>query len=120
MPFDPAPVAPPHVEEEVEIGMYQKQADALLRGCKLTRPAFNRLYSERLSAWIPFIRPSACALGAMALGLGCDMDDLHMTVHDRMGTVWGAYLVRYDSTIEHDNDYKLYSREQIAERIAAL
>lgn len=109
MPFE-IPQQEPTIETRV--GRYQHLADAMLRGCSWTVKAEWCLVDERLT-WLPFVKPRACALGALILGSGGEQpDDLY--------TMLVEYAKRYGHCIQADNDLYRLTREQIAARIAAL
>lgn len=107
MPFEV-----PQVETPVETQRrpYMHYAEALMRGCGLSRPACGLLFDRENNR--------ACALGAMALGFDTDPFAWEDTLGCRL--VMRAYRERYGSSIIADNDNAIYTREQIAERIAAL
>lgn len=109
MPFDPAPIQTP-----AKVGTYQRYADAMLRGCAITKQTKGRYFREGAS----------CAIGAMYIGLGLvdpETYDPNDALPDRgpEDEVWNAYLLRYGTSIIDDNDSGM-TREQIAARIAAL
>lgn len=112
MPFEISPGFQPTITKPARVGRYQECADAMLRGCSWTSPGKGWLINERLS-WLPFVKPQACALGAMQLGYGGEFPEI---AH----RVWAAYLNKYGTHIEGDNDSGAFTREQIAARIAAL
>lgn len=103
MPFDPAP-------REVQVGEFQKYADAMLRGCAVSGPSLCSVLDAK---------GNSCAAGAIALGLGLDLKG-----SDAFGDWWQrlgvAYHDRYATSIVSDNDRGRFTREQIAARIAAL
>lgn len=113
MPFEPAP--------QPEVQTFQKFADAILRGCRMRPIKCEGSF---------FADGAACALGAMALGLGYKFAegdpereylDPEFDVEDYLpDNVCHAYLVHYGATIPDDNDKRGFTREQIAARIAAL
>lgn len=115
MPFD---VLPQETQTEVR---FQKFADAMLRGCAITRPICGGLYQPGKS----------CAMGAMGIGLLANwretdnwLDD-HNRIFKRVyakdvGELEAAYWVKYGAPIRADNDSRRFTREQIAARIAAL
>lgn len=106
MPFEIAP--------QPEVQTFQKFADALLRGCAITKPIQGGY----------FCGPDrACAMGALALGLVGDMNvalDLLYYNESVLSTLRNAYITRYGHGIAADNDSGDFTREQIAARIAAL
>jgi len=111
MPFEISPTFRP-----TETRQYQHFADAMLRGCAVTRPARGVVYSEALSNWVPFMKPKACAIGALLIGLGRDPGSFGEDIR-RMNAI---YCIRYGWPIPVDNDHGYYTREEIAARIAAL
>lgn len=113
MPFE---IAPKEVEAPARIGTYQHFVDALLRGCAVTgfcAAPYNKWASP----------PEACAMGAIAIGLGVprNVDAIIERLDEEdLRQMNDAYLLRYGSAIRNDNDSGRFTREQIAERIAAL
>ena len=115
MPFEIAPItkAPP-----IRKAPFQHYADAILRGCAMSKPLIGDLLRLREDGI------QACALGAMALGFGvaptrdAAIGFCCMTVSASL--VSNAYAARYGRSIERDNDDHGYAREEIAARIAAL
>lgn len=112
MPFEISP----KIEAPAKAGRFQHLADALLRGCAMTRPAIFGFYNEGA---LPWMKPLACAMGAMKLGLGEDMDS-GWAQRPEVDLMKDAYFCRYHTFPETDNDHRFYTREQIAARIAAL
>lgn len=103
MPFDVLP------QTETKVGTFQEYADAMLRGCVGTQQV-RGVFTEPG-------RPNdtACALWAMHRGLGETSDLIGLYTPVRQ-----AYSQRYGTSIERDNDSGIFTREQIAARIAAL
>ena len=107
MPFDPAPIQP-----AVEVGPYQADADAILRGCAITKPHVGAMCDD-------FANPTAtCAFGAWYVGTGLPIK--RFSDGDRADALCAAYYEEYGCSISDDNDYGKFTREQIAARIAAL
>ena len=111
MPFEPAP----KVETPARTGRFQHLADAMLRGCAVSRP-YHRLTDHE---------GGLCALGALFVGLrGYEPRALSfLLVSDdwcAISEMRNAYMDRYGSIIAQDNDSGAFTREQIAARIAAL
>jgi hypothetical protein len=108
MPFDPAP-------REVKVGKYQHMADAMLRGCAVTKPITGCLIDGK---------GGACAMGALSIGLGRRSITGALLAAERvdpiMGEMWRKYFCHYGDMIQSDNDTGRFTREQIAARIAAL
>src|SRR5690348_17214500 len=112
MPFE---ISPKFVEVAPRVGRYQHFADAMLRGCTWTKQAFGALLDDRWE-WVPFVKPKACAIGAMQLALGHELGVFDPEVFDMIEDYFNAY----GATPMGDNDVRQLSREQIAARIAAL
>lgn len=94
-------------------------ADALLRGCAVTKPHKFSLGEDGY----------ACAVGAIAIGLGRRLpkrfeamgwEVLYGDEADNMDALYEAYKLRYGCYPPDDNDDGRFTREQIAERIRAL
>ena len=113
--FEPYEISPNITRPEVRVGRFKDMADAMLRGCAMTRPAVGIQYTER---WFGYVR-HACALGALAIGLGLP-EPARPLVTGRFNELFLVYLQRYGSLIESDNDDGRFTREEIAARIAAL
>lgn len=106
MPFDVLPQ-----ETQTEVGRFQKYAEAMLRGCAVTAP-LSGLYVKG---------DTACAIGAMWIGLGYINGRDNCSEWDmRTRDVQRAYVTKYGTVIQDDNDERTFTREQIAARIAAL
>lgn len=108
MPFDPAPITP------AKVNTFQEFAEAMLRGCKMSRALQGDMIQTGL---LGIFKPKACALGALNLGLGIDPENMD---HPATRGVRAAYFRRYQNGIMFDNDSGRFTREQIAARIAAL
>ena len=116
MPFE---ISLGFTKTPARVGRFQRYAEALLRGCELTRPAYGTMYDESFPAWLPFFKPSACAVGAMHLGLGMADPSAELADEDER-RMRRAYSRVYGNGIMFDNDSGAFTREQIAARIAAL
>lgn len=104
MPFDVLP-------QETKVGQFQHFADAMLRGCAVTKPLTESYAHDN----------SACAIGAMWIGMGYKPGRSSCVKWDvKTRDVQQAYYVRYGRAIQEDNDSGTFTREQIAARIAAL
>lgn len=112
MPFEISP----KIEAPAKVGRFKHLADAMLRGCAQTKPALFLLYKESVFPWV---KPKACAIGALGLGLGSDMDG-QFWLSPELAEMRAAYFHRYSVHPEVDNDWRGVPREQIAARIAAL
>lgn len=101
----------PQIDAPVRVGRFQKFADAMLRGCAITKPAPGMLavaYEPNSN-----IATHACAWYAIKLGGG----GVHTTEYFEMASSYcRAYGANY---IEH-YICGAATREQIAQRIAAL
>lgn len=95
-----------------KVTQFADLADAMLLGCKLSKQGFDVYFARNPTGEI-----TACALGAMFLGLGYTLEDFYSFPS---GKVEQRYLDHYGISIARDNDTKLHTREQIAERIRAL
>lgn len=114
MPFEISPEFKPQI---VKLPRFQVFADALLAGCKMTKPLQGRLYS---ASRLPWGKPRACALGALLVGLGRVPCPENLHGDEELSAMARAYHRAYDRFIEMDNDEFGFAREHIAERIAAL
>lgn len=111
MPFDPAP-QPTETDAPVRRGRFQHLADAMLRGAAITPLAIG----IRCDA-----HGGTCALGAMHLGLGVPLEDLNERfLSDEELSMHNAYKDRYGEYLHMHSNTREFTREQIAERIAAL
>lgn len=127
MPFDIAPQieAPFKVDflfslptKPTPTGLYKHFAQALLVGAAVTEPLQGALHERRWAVAKFFgLRDKACALGAIGVGMGIDSDMRLANVTEKLRS---AYIARYYTPIDMDNDSERFSREQIAARIAAL
>lgn len=113
MPFE---ISPKFIEAPAKVGRFQHLADAMLRGCAATRPVRYGFYAE--SFW-PWVKPRACAMGALKLGLGEDMGS-GLGARPEVELMKEDYFYRYGTFPETDNDSGRLAREEIAARIAAL
>lgn len=93
-------------QEPVIKTRFSDVADAMLRGCAITKP-MNGAYC--------LANGMACALGAWLAGTG--QPYRHDVYEEPFAQ---AYIERYHSSIAADNDSKRFTREQIAERIRSL
>lgn len=107
MPFE-IPQQEPQIE--VKVGPFDADADAILRGCAMSEPRYNKWAISPLSA----DEKQACVLGAWCLGMrgyesrgGC-------------GDWTGAYIRQYGATAITEYENKRFTREEIAERVRAL
>lgn len=115
MPFE-IPQQEPQVETR-----FKEFADAMLRGCAVTGQTaclFDKHGSGRMFS---------CAMGALAIGLGAEMDwkAIGTFIHEgplrsRINEMEDAYHAAYRRGIRDDNDEMSMPRERIAARIAAL
>lgn len=112
MPFDPTPIQP-----AVEVGPYQADADAMLRGCAFTGFTTGHMGCRALGGGL-----NTCALGARRVGLYGTAYPPSWGYEDqvREERLVEAYRARYGVEIVTDNDDKRFTREQIASRVAAL
>lgn len=114
MPFDPAPVP-----QETKTSQFQKFAEAMLRGCAITRPTLGgdlAIIDKRTGGL-----SHACAWAAIRVGLyGAHMKDWYEGDGCLDSEMRTAYEHRYgrDYVFEYINGD--FTREQIAARIAAL
>lgn len=118
MPFDPAPIQTP-----AKVGKYQEFADAMLRGCAVTKPCRGGLAHGN---------DQTCALGAILVGWGWNPAEIVRHIHTpNTDSIWGFrahlidelsmdYAAAYGLPPAMENDCGLFTREQIAARIAAL
>lgn len=106
MPFDPAP-------REVKVGKFQREAEAILRGCAVTTPLCRAMFDGR---------GGACALGALRVGNGerTTKGNMLRATGEKEQEMRVLYWRTYGVTVERDNDTNGLTREQIAARIAAL
>lgn len=99
-----------------KVGRFQEYADAMLRGCAVTKP------SERLGNCFVYDDNGnvthACAYYALRVGLGHFKRDF--AEFDPMDVMWDAYTTKYGIDIVSDYEKIGRSREEIAARIAAL
>lgn len=104
-----------HIEEALpKVGKYQHIADAMLRGCKLTKPAIGVSCDGD---------GRACALGAWAIAVGLMTTSefaVCRAIYLFPADAFRDYKDRYGCTPPDDNDAGRFTREQIAARIAAL
>ena len=114
MPFDPAPRTQPENERsQKENGRFAHFADAMLRGCAVTKPLTD-------GGCFADGGTRACALGALWLGVKGVPTDYDPEVFREFRPLLNAYCERYGSNLFYENDDGLFTREQIAERIRAL
>lgn len=106
MPFDVLP-------QETKT-RFQHFAEAMLRGCAVTRQIAHVFCDGQ---------GGACALGALFVGMGEDPHKRYSVMHPMYHTLIYmrmAYREKYGCSPEDDNDTNGLTREQIAARIAAL
>lgn len=110
----------PQQEPQVEVSQFEKFAEAMLRGCAVTKPCKDVLINGHLET---------CALGAACIGFGMAPEQMRSVFikgdvwgdhEDDMETVDLVYEDRYGCSITDDNDTGRFTREQIAERVRAL
>lgn len=114
MPFE---ISPKFVEAPAKVGEFQDVADAILRGCAATKPLSGDFYGMADGCL------SACVQGAAIIGfVGAPVSrhQLPDEIHARFCDAFRAYRRCYGVDSYRQNDSGELTREQIAERIAAL
>jgi hypothetical protein len=113
MPFE-IPQVEPQIEKRV--GDFAGHAAALLRGCAVSYPIRGDWFDDK---------GGACALGAMAVGFGAQLcggsSGARFMFVPRLDEMNARYAYRHGNMPGTDFDrHPSLTREQIAERIAAL
>lgn len=109
MPFDIAP-------KETEVAPFQWAADAILRGCAITKPIRpSRGAVETRNGCVTH----ACVWGALLLGSGVEPGSMKASQFNYRGLL-EAYSRKYGVIFISDYTTVGRTREQIAARIAAL
>ena len=110
-------------QEPVIKTRFAEFADAMLRGCAVTKPCRHALVN---------CAGETCAMGAMLVGFGNDpkfvfhawqdggIEHIWASLPPGQGDMVLAYEEKYGQNIPFDNDSGEFTREQIAARIAAL
>lgn len=115
MPFDPAPSVKP-------LTVYQEVADAILRGCALTKPTSDAYKTECDGLIV-----KACVWGAYHVGLGRrylseggGLPYDPREAYEKWDRTTKAYEAYYNLGIVESYLGGIISREEVAARIAAL
>lgn len=92
---------------------FEEFADAMLRGCAITKPCIGAMADDYLAP------TRTCAVGAWRMG-HCGKVSIDLADTMKENEMRDAYQRRYGKAITIDNDAGKFTREQIAERIRAL